>query len=176
MKYLTKGASSMKNLLYFTVALLFIGLIAACGSTQQPPKVTNSTMKAVIRPTALTAEQNVAGIELAISVPVGVSPTFNADGTVNTAAAIEITSAAPSEQIIKGATFTAPTATEPGKFTIYIGEAAGFKPADTITLHLNVAVGAYPLAEDFKLLTFDAFDTNGALVTGLNPTLTTTVE
>lgn len=165
----------MKNLLCRLLILMAIALLPACGDTTKSPHA-GDTVKAVIKPSALTAEQNVAGIELAITVPAGVTPPLLADGSVDTVATVDIASSAPQNQNLPGVTYTPATATAPGKLEVYAVAASGFKPTDEITIHLKVAVGTIPVESDFQLLSFKAFDTNGAPVTGLSPTLTTTIQ
>lgn len=165
----------MKKLFCFTLMLFCSALLASCGDSTPAPK-TDRTIKAVIKPTALTAGLNVAGINLSISLPSGVAPTLLADGKADPAATVQITSSAPQNQILPGATYTAATATSPGQLAISAIVAAGFTATDQITLHLQVAEGSFPVETDFRLLSFEAFDTNGAVISGLNPTLTTTIQ
>lgn len=165
----------MKKLVRHIVILVCISLLSACGGASQPPP-TGSVIKAVIKPTSLTAGQNVAGIELAITLPIGVAPPLKADGTADPAATVEITSSAAANQTLPGATYTPATAAAPGQLAISAIVAAGFKSTDQITIHLNVSAGAFPVESDFRLLSFRAFDINGAPVTGLSPTLTTTIQ
>lgn len=165
----------MKKLLCYMLILMFIALLSACGDTKQAP-ATGNALKAVIKPTALTADRNVAGINLTISLPVGVAPPLSSDGKVDPAATVEITSSSPQNQSLPGAIYTPATATAAGQLAISAIVASGFKASDEITIHLKVAVGTFPVESDFKLLFFEAFDVNGAPVTGLNPTLTTTIQ
>lgn len=165
----------MRKLLCYMLMLLFTALLSACGDAPKSSPA-GSTIKAVIKPTALTADRNVAAIELAITIPVGVVPPLLADGTADTVATVEITSSAPVAQKILGSIYTPATASALGKLSIYGIEAAGFTATDQITIHLNVATGTFPVASDFNLLSFRAFDTNGAPVTGLNPILTITIQ
>jgi hypothetical protein len=170
-----RGTLTMIKLLCHFLILMSIALLTACGDTPKSTP-TGSTIKAVIKPSALTADRNIAGINLTITLPVGVSPPLQADGTVDSAATVEITSSAAQNQNLPGATYTPASAAIPGQLAISAIVAAGFKATDEITIHLKVAAGAHPVESDFKLLSFDAFDINGANVTGLNPTITTTIQ
>jgi hypothetical protein len=162
----------MNKLFFYLPALLFIALLSACGAAP-PTAKTSGAIKAVIKPSALAVGQNVAGIQLAITVPAGVSPIPASDGPT-----VEITS--PSlqnqDQIQQKVVFTPATATSAGQLLIAGMNVAGFTPSDQITIHLKVAVDSFPVESDFKLLSFEAFDTNGANVIGLNPTLNTTIQ
>jgi hypothetical protein len=88
---------------------------------------------------------------------------------------VEITSASAPSYLLPGATYSPATATASAQLAISATVASGFAATDQITIHLKVAAGAVPVESDFKLLSFDAFDINGALVTGLTPILTTTI-
>ena len=164
----------MQRQLSHLVLLLLIALLTACGGGAQQSTSTR-TIKAVIKPSALAAGLNVAGFNLTITVPVGVAPPLKADGTADSAATLEITSSAPQNQQLINATYTAATAAAIGKLTITGIAAAGFQPTDTITIHLNIADGSTPSESDFSIYFFEAYDINGATVTGLSPTLTTTI-
>ncbi|MEI6205262.1 MAG: hypothetical protein WCP20_00635 [Desulfuromonadales bacterium] len=172
----------MKKILYGITIILHMTLLIACGggggggSAGTPSVTTGGTIKAVIKTSALSTSLKVAGIQLALTVPSGVSPPMLANGTVDSAAAIEITSAAQQSHTLPGVSFTPATASSVGRLTVIGIVADGFGSNDQITIHLNIAVGAFPKESDFSLLTFEARDTNGVLVGGLNPTLTTTIQ
>jgi hypothetical protein len=167
----------MKRLYYPILILLLFALLPACGSSTTAAK-SGGSIKAVIKPSALAVGQNVAGIQLAITIPAGVSPILNSDGTVNMAGTVEITGSVPQNQTLPGAAFTPATATSAGQLIIVGVEVAGFKATDQdqIIIHLNVAVDSFPVETDFKLLSFAAFDTNGKQVDGLNPVLTANIQ
>lgn len=172
--------------------LLYIAVLSACGDTPQPAPAAH-TMKASIKAAALTANQNIAGIELTMTVPPGITPTFNADGTVNAAATVTITSSAGANQTLPGATYIPATASASGQLSISAIVASGFSANDEISIHLNVANGVIPLAGDFTLLAFKAYSgvdasgnggkklydmsvTDGSNTITLTPTLTATIQ
>ena len=186
----------MKNLRNCMVALISIVLLSACGGAPQQQS-TGGTIKAVIKTAGLTSNQNIAGVQLSVSVPLGVTPIFKADGaTVDAAATVEISSTSPANQGLSGATFTPATATGSGQLVISAIEAAGFQANDLITIHLKIVPGAKPLESDFKLLSFEAYNTvdtsgtgsskvfgwdvtngaNPANTINLTPTLTATIQ
>lgn len=167
-------------------------LIFSCGDSSRS-SAPAGTMKAVIKTAALTANQNIAGIELTITLPAGVSPHYNADGTINAAATVEITSSSAANQTLPGATYTPATASSLGQLSISAIVASGFSATDEITIHLKVADGTFPVASDFNLLAFKAYSgidpfgnggvkiydmsvTDGSNVITLSPTLTTTIQ
>jgi hypothetical protein len=187
------GALTMNKLLCCLLTLMCIALLSACGDTAQPQK-SGSEIKAVIKSTALTGDKNIAGIQLTITLPAGVTPMIKTDGSgsIDPAATVEIISSSPLGQIMPGATLVPATATTPAQLTISSIIVSGFKTSDTITIHLKVAPGAQLLESDFKLIAFEAYSTVDATGSGsakifdmnvtdgsnlitLTPTLTTTI-
>lgn len=181
----------MNRLVRFILLILAGTLLSACGDTPHSPQAAR-TVKAAIKTTALTANQNIAGIELAMTLPPGITPTLNADGKVNIAATVTITSSAAANQTLPGATYTPATASAAGQLAISAIVASGFSVNDEITIHLNIADAVNPVASDFKLLAFkaysgvDASGNGGAILYDMNvidgsnaitltPTLTATI-
>jgi hypothetical protein len=155
--------------------MLTIALISACGGGGAQTASSPRSIKAVIKPSALAAGQNVAGFNLTITVPLGVAPPLKADGTADPAATVEITSSSPQNQQLVSATYTPATTAAPGTLAIFGIVASGFQPTDTITIHLNIATGSTPTTSDFSISAFEAYDTNGSTVAGLTATLTPTI-
>lgn len=161
----------MKNWLKNVLILICFALLSACGDTQHSSS--SGSLKTVIKPTALTATLNIGGVQMAIALPVGVSPELNADGSVNDAVAVEFISSAPAAYKTQKATYDA--AKSILEFSVI--DLAGFSTQDQIVLHLKVAEGTFPKESDFSILSYDFFDmSTGASITGLNPTLTTTIQ
>ena len=178
------------------VALISIVLLSACGGAPQQQS-TGGTVKAVIKTAALTGVGNIAGIQLTMTVPPGVTPIYMADGiTVDTDATVKIASTSQPDGVKWGASYVPATGTTPAQLTIASIVAYGFQATDMITIHLKIAPGAKPIERDFILLSFEAYNTGEASVKGsnlvfgwdvtnganavntinLNPTLTTTIQ
>lgn len=160
----------MNKIVHIIITLLFIALLAGCGNGGSS-QGKSSTIKAVIKTSSLTANQNVAGVQLSISLPIGVSPILKADGiTVDTAATVSITSPT-QNQTLPGVTYTKATAAALGQITIAGIASGGFGPTDQdqVTIHLVIADDASPTESDFNLLSFLAFDSNGNKVFDLHP-------
>ena len=179
----------MKNMIRLILGLVLITVLSACGGGAQSP-ATSRTVKTLIKASALTASQNIATIELSISVPLGVSPKANG-------AVVEIINA--TDHSVKNVTLqdhgytAASSATVLGQISIGVVQADGFKENDEIIIHLDVADGTTPIGSDFKLLSFKVTDKDGLMrydrniidgtnaVTGaeainLSPELTTTIQ
>ena len=180
----------MRKLFCHIVILLFITLLSACGGGGGGGGGGNgrtpaSSVKAVIKPSARSVEQNIAGIQLSISVPAGVSPFVTSQGETDSAATVEILSSVPATHTLPGISYTPATPATTGRITIVGVVVDGFGLNDQIMIHLKVADGADPHEKDFELLSFEAYDTSGAKVFDLNatgntvtlsPTLTTTIQ
>jgi hypothetical protein len=169
----------MKKIFRYLLVILCTALLTACGGATQPTNSgTNNaaqptktgTINAVIKTTALSG-LNIGGFQMSINLPHGVAPALN--GGVIDAAAVEFVSAAPAEYKVQKAAYN--SANSVLEFSVI--NLAGFSPADQIILHLIVSPGIIPLETDFSIKSYEFFDkVTGAVVTGLNPTLTTTIQ
>jgi len=163
----------MKKRLNYILSLLLIALLSACGNSAQSTKTKTGTIKTVIKATALTAGLNIGGVHMAINLPHGVAPALNPDGSVVDSAAVEFASAAPATYKVQKAAYN--SANSVLEFSVI--DLAGFSTEDQIILHLIVSPGTIPLETDFSIRSYEFFDkVSGAAVTGLNPTLTTTIQ
>jgi hypothetical protein len=162
----------MKKMFRYILVLLCIALISACGSTTAKPTKA-STIKTVIKASALATGLNIGGVHMAINLPRGVAPALNTDGSVKSTAAVEFISAAPAAYKIQTATYNAAASV----LDFYIIDLTGFSTEDQIILHLLVSEGTIPLETDFSIKSYEFFDkVSGAIITGLNPILTTTIQ
>jgi len=112
----------------------------------------------------------VAGIQLTISIPSGVTPVLNPDGSVDVASTLVVSSSAPANYTLTSVKYTAGSS-----LTITGIDASGFGPSDSITINMKVNSGSYPTGSDFKILSFEAYDIYGAALS-LNPALATTIQ
>lgn len=179
----------MKNWFRNVLILMCFSLLSACGDTQHS-STTGGTMKAVLKMTAGVAAQNMAGFNLIISVSNGVSTPLLADNTATAAGTVEIVSStALGDSAQRGYTYVPSTTGATGQLSVFAIKADGFTDVsnDQVIIHLNVADGVIPVASDFKLIYFDAFDIDGKIIasydaaTGVQtgtiiPTLTTTIQ
>lgn len=183
------GDLTMKNNFYI-LSILVVMLLAACGDTSTPSPVVR-TVKSVIKTTSLTADKNIGGISLTISMPAGVTPPLQADGKIDALATATMVSSA-GRTPLSDAIYAPASGAIPGQLTILIAVKGGFSANDEITIHLLVADGSYPKAGDFSLLAFEAYSgidasgnggvkiydrnvTDGSNTITLDPNLTTTI-
>ena len=164
----------MKKMLYYILAPLCIALLAACGGASQPKAqpAKSSTVKTVIKASALAAGLNIGGVHMAINMPRGVAPALNSNGGV-VDTAVEFISTAPAAYKVQKATYNSVDSV----LDFFVIDLAGFGTEDQIIIHLMVSEGTIPVETDFSIKTYEFFDkVTGAAVTGLNPTLTTTIQ
>ncbi len=160
----------MKKWFGYIVLLLSVALLSACGGGSQSSP-TSRSLKSVIKTTALTATLNIGGVQMAITLPAGVAPELKPDGSVNNAAAIEFISSAPSTYTLQNVTYNSAAS----ELNFSVIDLAGFTTEDQIVLHLKVLEGT-PKESDFSIKSYNFFDkVTGASISGLNPTLTTTI-
>jgi hypothetical protein len=164
----------MKKILSFILASLCIALLAACGGVSQPKAQPAKTgnVKTVIKASALAAGLNIGGVHIVIKMPRGVAPALNSSGGV-VDAAVEFISTAPAAYKVQKATYNSVDSV----LDFSVIDLAGFGTEDQIIIHLLVSEGTIPLETDFSIKSYEFFDkVTGAVVTGLNPTLTTTIQ
>jgi len=164
----------MRKLTVYILLLIVAALLSACGGGQSPSS--SNSIKAVIKTSSNAVSANVAGIDLTISIPYGVSPPLLTDGKVDVAATVSITSSTTSDQTLPGVVYTPATATASGQLRITAIVASGFTTSDQVTLNLEIASGTTPTAADFSLLAFSAYDKDGNAVTGLSPSLDVSIQ
>jgi hypothetical protein len=55
-------------------------------------------------------------------------------------------------------------------------KSSGFSVGEFATVSCDISAGTFPTSTDFSVTNFTAFDTNGAVVTGLTATITATIN
>jgi hypothetical protein len=126
--------------------------------------------KAILKLSALGAGAIlINGVEITMTLPAGVTLAADASGIPNTGA-VAVSGGVPS-----GASMTAkyiPAAgTTPGKVTLSIASTTGFWTGEFVTITADIASGTVPVAPQFILSDFTAFDNFGAAVSGINATV-----
>lgn len=150
---------------FFSKFLTFIAFVAVsgCGSSgsvtvtpkPQPTDVKTATLKL----TAPDLGQKLAGFSLTITLPDGVTPTLNSDGSIAATTAVAVN---PALTPVMQVDYTAASGTAKGKLLLAVGAAAdGFTAGEFVTLKFAAAAGNSPLAADFILSNFDPLDLTG---------------
>lgn len=160
----------MKNMVMLALGCLMLAL-CSCGGGGGTASVSTPTVKAFIKTSALTTSENIAGIQLTLTLPAGVAPYLQTDGKVDVAKTVVINTSDPASQTLPGVD------NKTANLLIITGiHVSGFKDTDSITINLTVAPGSFPTAADFKLTSFEAVDLDGTPVKNITPTLTTTIQ
>jgi len=157
----------LKNIRLSIFLTLLPLALAACGggSSAPPPAAKTVTLKLA---TTGTPSENLAGIDITVTLPSGVTPAQNSDGTV-AATVVTVTGVA-----APGSTFppvyTPAGGSTSGTLALFVSSnvAAGFGAGEYATVVLSAAPGTTPLQSDF---TFSGFRpiaaSSGADATGL---------
>lgn len=170
----TKGNETMKPYRATLLALLLIAIctLTGCGGgggggTQ--PAATTATLKLS---TTGTPSANLAGAGITITLPDGVTPALNGDGSLAGSVAIVSGVAAPGTVIAPA--YTPATATAKGTLHYALASeiSAGFGEGEFSTVTLAVAAGKTPGQADFALSDFTPIDVHGGTATGLGVTFT----
>ena len=155
-----------------TIMVLFgCGGGGSGGGGGTPPPPTTATLKLS---TAGTAGTTIRGIEITVVLPKGV--TVNATTTIDPtvmevnqgvvlASGAAVADPAAFSQLKPIAVYTPATGTAPGKVKIGLAAQKDFNLGEFVTLNTVIAAGNVPVATDFSLEGFTAFDANGAAIT-----------
>jgi len=173
----------MKHYAIMLVGSLVIPVVlSACGGGGSTASQAPQKAVAVMRTTQLsTPATPIAAISATLTIPNGVtvrtttSDPYQPDTTVvqllNASAAG--TAAAPTLVFSR---YSAATATTVGKLKFTVMDVRGFTAAEQIAITLDVTSGFYPTSSDFGLIDYTFSDINGAILTGISPTLTATIQ
>lgn len=163
----------MRKGLCCILALLFIASVSACGSAGTAASKHGSSVKTVIKASALAASLNIGGVDMSIAMPQGVTPVMNPDGSINESATVEFISTAPAAYKISKATYSSVDSLL--EFSVI--NLAGFNTEDQIVVHLVILPGTTPKESDFSIKSSAFYDkVTGDVIGGLNPTLSTTIQ
>jgi predicted small lipoprotein YifL len=164
--------TTLKNIRISILLALLLFALAACGggggSTPAPPAKT-ATLKLF---TTGTPSENLAGVGITITLPTGVTPALNSDGTV--AATVVTVSGVASPGTVVSPVYTPASGAVKGKLVIAVasGIVAGFGAGEYATVVLAAEAGTAPLQSDFALTDFRPIAvSNGADAAGLTATI-----
>ena len=163
----------LKNLLgmFFAVAVMALFGCGGGGGGGAAAPPTKATLKLS---TAGTAGTTISGIQVTVVLPKGVTvaatttidpTTMEVNQGVVLASGAAIADPAAFSQLKPIAEYTPATATTPGKVKIGLAAQKDFNLGEFVTLNTDIAAGNVPVATDFTLEGFTAFDSNGAPIT-----------
>jgi len=164
------GDYTLKNTQLFILLTFMLFALVACGggSTSVPPAKT-VTLKLA---TTGTPSENLAGVDITVILPTGVTPALNSDGTV-AASVVSISGvAAPGTALTR--VYTPAIGATRGTLELFVSSSivAGFGAGEYATVLLSAAPGITPLQSDFAFTGFRPIAvSNGADATGLTATI-----
>lgn len=162
--------------LKFVLLTLTISVLASCGggggggTTTAGGGGTNAPSQRVAAlklATSGTPSALLAGIDITVTLPSGVTPALNSDGTVATTVATVSGVAAPGTMLAP--VYTQASGTVKGTLRLAMASSitAGFGAGEFATVSCVVATGSTPAQSDFTLSGFNPIDVNGSTATGL---------
>ena len=153
------------NIIRYALLSLVFCTLAACGSDPAPPART-ATLKLS---TSGAPSENLAGIGITVTLPDGVTPALNNDGSVAATVATVSGVAAPGTMLAPVYTPANGAAKATLRIVLAAAASAGFAAGEFATVTLVAAGGSNLALGDFTLSSFSPIDVNGAVATGLTP-------
>lgn len=146
------------------------------GSTPAPPP-TSATLKLLSQGTAGT---RIRGISVTVVLPPGVTVNTSTDNPAVTAQGVVVPSGATSvttfdPQVNPIGVYTPATALARATVAIYLPGVADFNLGEYVTVNTVIATGNFPIAADFTLKDFTAWDLDGKVISGASPLVTTSI-
>ena len=158
------------NTIKYPLFALSILIFAACGGGGGSPATTSvaiakstATLKLA---TSGSPSAQLAGIGITITLPDGVTPALNSDGSV--AATVAAASGVAVPGTILAPVYTQASGSVKGTLSLAMASsiAAGFGAGEFVTINLEVT-GAWPTQSDFSLSGFNPIDLKGNSATGI---------
>lgn len=163
----------MNNIIKCTFLTVAVAILAACGgggssSGGDPPASRTAVLKLA---TSGTPSAQLAGIDITVTLPDGVTASVSSDGTV--AASADAVSGVAAPGTVLAPVYTQASGATRGTLRLVLASqvTAGFGAGEFATVTLVVAAGASPAPSDFLLSGLRAVDVNGYSATGLTATV-----
>lgn len=172
----------IKQIVMIVTAFAFTVAAIGCGSGSGGSSVKNSKAKASLKTAGLVPPGFLAGtLEVEISIPYGVTAEL-IPGTSNPAKnVVQLIGASDPKMTLNALDYLPATSSSKGSLRIIYLNAAGFTPADSLLVQLDVTTGFFPTAADFSLTKFEVtrMSADGNTIYApepvLNPTFTVEV-
>jgi hypothetical protein len=156
------------NIIRYALLVLTLYSIAACGGGDGAATTTSHTATLKLS-TSGTPSANLAGIGITVTLPDGLTPALNSDGSV--AATVVTVSGVAAPGTVLAPVYTPASGATKGTLRLVMASSitAGFGAGEFATLTLTAAAGSNPAQTDFTLSDFNPIDVHGASATGLTP-------
>lgn len=157
----------IRTLIKIAFTLTLLATLAACGGGGGGATGVDTTPIALKLITTGTPSANLAGIGITITLPDGVIPALNGDGSV--ADGVITVSGVAAAGTVLVPIYTPATATSQGKlhFALSSNIADGFGAGEFATVTLRAVAGKNPVLAAFTLSDFTPIDIAGNVATGL---------
>lgn len=161
------------NILKYALLILLMFSMAGCGGSGG--SVTSDPSVTLKLATSGTPSANLAGLGITVTLPDGVTPALNNDGSVAVTVATVSGVAAPGS--VLAPVYTPAVGATKGTLRLAMASSitAGFGAGEFATLKLKVADGSNPVQADFIVSDLNSIATEengGVAVTGLTPEVT----
>jgi hypothetical protein len=137
------------------------GGVSPSGTTQP----TSAAIKIALEGIASSSPIN--GVQAILHLPAGVTVKANQNAPQTDIGVVTSSGA----DLVMGV-YSAAT----GSVTVYVAKTSGIAVGEFATINCDIDPGNFPKASDFSVSDLSAWDTNGALITGLTPTFTATIN
>ncbi len=163
--------------------LLFVFILGGCGSGGEITSSARTTKaKTSLRTAGLASPGLVVGaMEIVIAFPYGVTVELIPGTNEPARSVVTLVGSTDPGMTLNALTYVAATPTTKGSLKIIYLNAAGFTPADSLSVQLDIATGFFPIASDFSLTKFEivTMTPDGSTINSpapvLNPVFTATV-
>jgi hypothetical protein len=166
----------MKGKISSILAMILIAAgVSGCGSGGggggggTPVAAGNKATAAVRMPYAASG-QPVAGLQLTINMPLGV--TVQLDPVTGHAAksVVQLSGATNPSAVLVAVDYVPATSSVKGKLKFLVVDPNGFTSSENVTVQLDITPGYFPKAGDFSIDDYIVSDIDGDTVYGLTPT------
>lgn len=169
----------MFGILIRCTLLMAMLLVTACGGGGDSHNGgAGSATTAVAKLSAAGPTTPVAGLDVTISLPIGVTVKHNADGSVANGVITPSGTVDPAS-FLATATYTPLEGGSGGSLRIQLVSVknnVGFAVGDYVSITCDILAGYQPTSSQFGVILNGAWDISSALITGLTPSITTDIR